>query len=261
MDESGVNRAMTRAYARSRVNTRAFGSAPRNRGDNVSILGALSPRGPLQPMRINGATDGRVFLAYLKDVLVPQLWPGAVVVMDNLGAHKVKGVRELIEGAGAGLLYLPPYSADFNPIELAWSKLKSHLRKVAARTTEALDRAIAGGLAAISTQDAHGYFAHRGYTRQTQLRSALRVCFSNPERVAPQSPGLPAWGLPWVMVTNDPQPQRGCALKLACPTSPEDATPLGLKTFAMMVPGVACNSQPRALGRNPFRVEEGKREG
>jgi transposase len=163
MDESGVNRAMTRLYARSRVNTRAFGFAPRNWGDNVSILAALSLRGPLQPMCINGATDGRVFLTYLKDVLVPQLWPGAVVVMDNLGAHKVKGVRELIEAAGARLLYLPPYSADFNPIELLWSKLKGHLRKVAARTTEALDRAIAQGLASISAKDARGYFAHRGY--------------------------------------------------------------------------------------------------
>ena len=163
MDESGVNRAMTRTHARSRVNTRAFGSAPRNWGGNVSILGALSLRGPLQPMCINGAADGRVFLTYLKDVLAPQLWKGAVVVMDNLGAHKVKGVRELIEGAGARLLYLPPYSADFNPIELAWSKLKNHLRKAAARTTEALDGAIAEGLAAISVQDAHGYFTYRGY--------------------------------------------------------------------------------------------------
>ena len=163
MDESGVNRAMTRTYARSRVNTRAFGHAPRNWGDNVSILGAISLRGPLPPMCINGATDGRVFLTYLKEVLVPQLWKGAVVVMDNLGAHKVAGVRELIEAAGARLLYLPPYSADFNPIELAWSKLKNHLRKTAARTTQALDRAISEGLASISAQDARGYFAHRGY--------------------------------------------------------------------------------------------------
>ena len=163
IDESGVNRAMTRRYARSRVNTRAFGSAPRNWGDNVSILGALTLHGPLQSMCVNGATDGRVFLTYLKEVLIPQLWPGAVVVMDNLGAHKVKGVRELLEAAGARLLYLPPYSADFNPIELAWSKLKTYLRRVAARTSAALDRAIADGLAAISVRDARCYFAHRGY--------------------------------------------------------------------------------------------------
>ena len=104
MDESGVNRAMTRLYARSLCGTRAFGSAPRNWGDNVSILGALCLRGTLEPMCVNGATDGRVFLTYLKDMLLPQLWPGAVVVMDNLGAHKVKGVRELIEAAGAPAL-------------------------------------------------------------------------------------------------------------------------------------------------------------
>lgn len=91
LDESGVNRAMTRLYARSFCGTRAFGSAPRNWGDNVSILGALCLRGTLEPMCVNGATDGRVFLTYLKAVLLPQLWPGAVVVMDNLGAHKVPG--------------------------------------------------------------------------------------------------------------------------------------------------------------------------
>ncbi len=114
-------------------------------------------------MCINGATTGAVFLTYLDRVLLPQLWPGAVVVMDNLAAHKVKAVREKIEGAGARLLYLSPYSPDFNPIEPSWSKLKSHLRKAAARTTAALDKAIAEGLRLISPTDAHGYFAHCGY--------------------------------------------------------------------------------------------------
>ena len=153
IDESGVNRAMTRLYARSLCGTRAFGSAPRNWGDNVSILGALCLRGTLEPMCVNGPTDGRAFLTYLKEVLAPQLWPGAVVVMDNLGAHKVKGVRELVAAAGARLLYLPPYSADF----------KSSLRRVAARTSEALDRAIGEGLHAVSASDAHGFFKHCGY--------------------------------------------------------------------------------------------------
>ena len=163
LDECGVNCAMTRLYARSPRGKRAFGFAPRNWGDNVSILGAMSLRGPLASMYIDGATDGRVFLTYLKKVLVPKLWPGAVVVLDNLSAHKVKGVRELIEAAGARLLYLPPYSPDFNPIELAWSKLKNFLRKTAARTREALGAAIGAGLETISAQDALGYFAHRGY--------------------------------------------------------------------------------------------------
>ena len=129
----------------------------------MSILGALTLHGPLPPMGINGATDGAVFLAYLDRFLVPHLWPGAGVVMDNLGAHKVQGGREKIEAAGARLLYLSPYSPDFNPIEMAWSKLKNYLRKVAARTTEALDHAVAEGWQAVSASDAQGYFAHCGY--------------------------------------------------------------------------------------------------
>ena len=96
-------------------------------------------------------------------MLVPRLWKGAVVVMDNLGAHKVKGVQAQIEAVGARLLYLPPYSADLNPIEPAWSQFKTHLRKVAARTIRTLRRAIREGLARISADDAHGYFAHCGY--------------------------------------------------------------------------------------------------
>ena len=153
---------MTRLFARSARGTRAFGRAPRNWGQNVSILGAICLRGSLEPRCVNAATDRHVFLTYLKEVLVPQLWKGAVVGLDNLGAHKVKGVRELIGAAGARLLYLPPCSPDLNPIELAWSKLKTHLRAVAARTTEALDAAIAAGWRAVSAQDAQGYFKHCG---------------------------------------------------------------------------------------------------
>ena len=125
VDESGVNLAMTRLYARSLRGTRAFGSAPRNWGDNVTILSALGLGGPVASMYLPGATDGAVFLTYLERVLVPKLWQGAVVVMDNLGAHKVKGVQTLLESVGTRLIYLPPYSPDFNPIELAWSKFKN----------------------------------------------------------------------------------------------------------------------------------------
>jgi transposase len=117
----------------------------------------------LASMYICGATDGAVFLTYLKEVLAPKLWPGAAVIMDNLRAHKVKGVEELIQAAGARVVYLPPYSPDFNPIELAWSQLKSHLRKAAARATEALGRAIGEELSRISPNDARGYFTHQGY--------------------------------------------------------------------------------------------------
>lgn len=163
VDESGCNRAMTRTYARSLCGTRARGTAPRNWGDNVSIVGALGLGGPLATMHMAGAINGEAFLLYLDHFLLPKLWPGAVVVMDNLSAHKLKAVRAKIEAVGARLVYLPPYSPDLNPIELAWSKLKGFLRKAAARTTEALYAAIADGLQTLTTQNAQGWFAHCGY--------------------------------------------------------------------------------------------------
>lgn len=118
VDESGVNGAMTRLYARSPKGKRAFGYASRHWGQHVSIIGGLGLQGPLPSVYLVGATDGAAFLACVGPMLVPALWPGAVV-MDNLRAHKVKGVREAIEAAGARLLYLPPYSPDFHPIGLA----------------------------------------------------------------------------------------------------------------------------------------------
>ena len=162
VDGSGAHRAVTRLCARSLRGTRAFASTPRNRGAHVSVVGALGLPGPLASLHLPGAADGAVFLAYVREVLVPALWPGAVVVRDNLGAHKVRGVREQIEAAGARVLYLPPYSPDFNPVELAWSQFKSCLRSAQARTPETLGQASAEGLERISAQDARGYFKHRG---------------------------------------------------------------------------------------------------
>jgi transposase len=163
VDESGVNRGRTRLYARSPQGQRAYGSAPRNYGPNVSVLGALSLAGPLATLHVAGATDGELFRLFLDEVLVPVLWPGAVVVLDNLSVHKRAGVRQAIEAVGARLVYLPPYSPDLNPIEFAWSKLKSRLRKAAARTTKALHHALSEALAAISPSDVQGYFAHCGH--------------------------------------------------------------------------------------------------
>ena len=114
-------------------------------------------------MTVEAATDGDIFLAYLEQVLCPQLQPGDVVVMDNLSAHKVRGVGELITACGAELLYLPPYSPDFNPIEPCWSKIKLILRTLKARTAEALQQAVAQALAAITPDNARGWFAHCGY--------------------------------------------------------------------------------------------------
>ena len=163
VDESGCNRAMTRTHARRLAGTRAHASAPRNWGDNVSIISALCHRGPLATLHLPGSVNGEGFALYVEKVLCPKLWPGAVVVMDNLGAHKVKAIEPLLAAVGARLVYLPPYSPDLNPIELAWSKLKGFLRKTAARTSDALYAAIADGLQTLTADNARGWFKHCGY--------------------------------------------------------------------------------------------------
>jgi transposase len=128
----------------------------------LTILSALSLGGLLATMTIEQATDGDIFLAYIEQVLGPKLRPGDVVVMDNLSAHKVAGVEQLIQAAGAELLYLPPYSPDLNPIEKAWAKLKQLLRSAKARTAEALNQAIAELLPQITPQNAQAWFRHSG---------------------------------------------------------------------------------------------------
>jgi transposase len=139
LDESGVSTQMTRLYARCTGGARIHETTPDGRWKILTILGAISIRGMIATMTIEAATDREIFLAYLDEVLCPKLRPGDVVVMDNLSSHKVKGVRERIETAGAQLLYLPPYSPDLNPIEKAWAKLKQQLRAAKARTKDALD--------------------------------------------------------------------------------------------------------------------------
>ena len=163
VDESGVNRALTRLYAWSKHGERAYSHAPVNRGPNVTLLAAISLEGLIAPMQVEAATDGDVFLAYLDQVLCPRLRPGQVVLMDNLPAHKVSGVRERIESVGAELLYLPRYSPEYNPVEQLWSKLKAVLRAIAARTAEALDAAITAAFASITVEDIRGWFRHCGY--------------------------------------------------------------------------------------------------
>jgi transposase len=127
------------------------------------MLGGLSLQGLVAARTVEGFTDGAVFLAFLREVLVAQLRPGQILLMDNLKAHKVAGVADACAAAGVRLLYLPPYSPDLSPIEECWSKVKTLLRAKAARTLEALEQAIAEALAAITSQDAHGGFAHAGY--------------------------------------------------------------------------------------------------
>jgi transposase len=168
VDESGIDTRLVRRYARAHQSERAYGHSPFGSYARLTVLSALALEGMLAPMSTVHATDTAVFLAYLDQVLIPELKakkPGAVVVLDNLKPHKVPEVKEKLEAAGLGLLYLPAYSPDLSPIEPAWSKLKSLLRSAAARTREALDSALTTALDAISAADAQGFFAHCGYLR------------------------------------------------------------------------------------------------
>ena len=163
LDESGVTTQMTRARGRAPRGTRIAEATPQGHWQVLTTLAALALRGIVGAMTVESATDGDVFLAYLEHVLCPKLQSGDVVVMDNLSAHKVAGVRELIAAYGAVLLYLPPYSPDFNPIEQCWSKIKQILRTLKARSAEALEQAVAQALAAITVENAQAWFAHCGY--------------------------------------------------------------------------------------------------
>jgi transposase len=159
LDEAGSNIAMTRLYGRAAPGERVYDRVPQSYGENITMLACLSEAGLSAPMTIEGAVDGAVFLAYVEKILAPTLSPGDVVVMDNLGAHKVKGVRETIEARGARVIYLPPYSPDLNPIEKCWSKIKTYLRAAKARTRQSLEKALKEALLLVTEKDAQGWFA------------------------------------------------------------------------------------------------------
>jgi transposase len=139
------------------------GAAPRNHGKNTTLIAALSLAGIATAMTVEGAVDRAAFDAFVTSVLAPTLRPGQVVIWDNLSVHKSAIAPQVIAARGCQLLWLPPYSPDFSPIEPAFSKLKTALRRSGARTREALDDAITAGLATITGADAIGWFAHCGY--------------------------------------------------------------------------------------------------
>jgi transposase len=164
IDESGFHTSMTRLHARAPRGKRAYGKVPRNRGKNQTLIASMTLEGGMgEAVCIKGATDAAVFETYVEEFLGPSLQEGQVVVLDGLGAHRTKRVRELIEARGADLLFLPSYSPDLNPIEEAFSKIKGIVRKAAARTREALNEAIAEALSAIMPEDVMGWFADCGY--------------------------------------------------------------------------------------------------
>jgi len=154
---------MTRRWGRAPKGERIAEGTPQGHWKVLTTLGALSLRGLEAAMTIAAPTDGEVFTAYVEQVLCPKLEAGDTVVLDNLSAHKVGGIRQLIEGCGAQLLYLPPYSPDLNPIEQAWSKFKQFLRAAKARTTEALEQAVSEALKTITADNAVAWFRHCGY--------------------------------------------------------------------------------------------------
>jgi transposase len=169
IDEMGANTSLSPIYAYAPKGQRAYCSVPRNRGPNTTLLSCMSVKGMGPSLAVEGATNREVFEAYIERTLSPKLRPGQVVVMDNLTAHKGERVRELIEGQGCALLYLPPYSPDFNPIEEAFAKIKGVLRKAEARTREALVEAMGIAISAVSAHEARGFFEHCGYRPRVQL--------------------------------------------------------------------------------------------
>lgn len=167
LDETNPHTSLCRRYARAPKGVRAYGQVPRNHGHNVTLLAALTPDGIGPCMTITGAIDSAAFTAYVQTFLVPSLHPGQVVILDNLSAHKSATAREAIEAAGCELRFLPAYSPDFNPIELAFAKFKSRLRVAAARDPEALQVATATAIDRITPADARAFYAHCGFPLRT----------------------------------------------------------------------------------------------
>ena len=163
IDESGARTNLTRQYGRCLRGRRLVAYAPHGHWKTTTLVVALREDGLTAPMVLDGAMNGRAFLAYVRQVLVPVLRPGDLVVLDNLSSHKSVNVREAIEQAGAHLVYLPPYSPDLNPIELAFSKLKWLLRSAAERTVDALWSRLGQLLDAFPPQQCQNYFRHCGY--------------------------------------------------------------------------------------------------
>lgn len=164
VDETGMHLGLTRLYGRAPKGERLYDAeSPSNQGQNISLVGGMSIDGLIATLSLVGSVNTDVFLFYIQEILIPQLWVGAIVLMDNLPVHHVHQVRAAIEAVGAKLVFLPPYSPDLSPIELCWSKLKQLLRSAKARTREALDQALTRIINdCISSDDALGWFSHCG---------------------------------------------------------------------------------------------------
>jgi transposase len=169
LDETSTPTTLTPLRARSPRGQRAIGRVPRGRWTTVTLVSTLTPQGIGPSVLIEGAADRLVFDTYVAEVLLPQLRPGQIVVLDNLSVHKSAAARRMIEAVGCQLVFLPTYSPDFNPIEQAFAKLKQHLRRAQARSFDALVSATATGIHAITAADAHAFYHAAGYPLTDQL--------------------------------------------------------------------------------------------
>ena len=163
IDETAATTKMARLYGRARRGERCRAAVPHGHWKTTTVTLGLRIDGLIAPLILDGPMNGEAFRDYVEQVLAPELKPGEIVILDRLPAHRVRGVRQAIEAAGARLLCLPAYSPDFNPIERAFAKLKALLRKAAARTREALVEAMGRALDAVTARDVRGWFARRGY--------------------------------------------------------------------------------------------------
>jgi len=168
VDETGTHTALTRLYGWAPHDQRAIGTVPRNHGKNTTLVAALTPDGLQAPWLIEGAMNTETFDWYVREQLAPRLRPGQVVVLDNLSAHTAASIRAAIEARGCELLFLPPYSPDFTPIEQVFSKIKALLRGLGARTKEALQEAVRLAIEAVTHDDVAAWFAHAGYPLPNQ---------------------------------------------------------------------------------------------
>jgi len=163
VDESSASTTMVRMYGRSPVGERAVESAPLGHWDTYTMVSAIRMDGPFAPLLLEGALDGDAFTAWVEQMLIPELRPRDVVVLDNVQPHRVKAAARLLAASKHRLVYLPPYSPDLNPIEEMWSKVKNFLRGAKARTWDELLRAMADALKTVTQKDCIGYFRHCGY--------------------------------------------------------------------------------------------------